>query len=214
MLVGLVGFISSGKGTAGSILEDCGFKGLSFADPLKDATANIFGWPRAMLEGDTPESRVFREAKDEYWSAIFGRPFTPREALQKIGTEAIRKTIHPDIWIHALVRRLAVNSVIKDVRFFNEIEFIHQNQGIIIQIQRDNLPDWWDIARIANIFPKAEDGIEAAKKMEEIGIHNSEWNWIGGRVDYVLQNDGTILDLRIKLYDVIMNTFNQKLYVE
>ena len=39
MLVGVLGFIGSGKGTAGEILEDMGFTSLSFASNLKDVAA-------------------------------------------------------------------------------------------------------------------------------------------------------------------------------
>lgn len=60
MLIGVVGFAGSGKGTVADILvRDHGFKKLSFADALKDAVATIFGWERHLLEGDTDESREF-----------------------------------------------------------------------------------------------------------------------------------------------------------
>ena len=44
MLIGVVGFAGSGKGTIGDILVgDHQFVRLSFADALKDAVAVIFG---------------------------------------------------------------------------------------------------------------------------------------------------------------------------
>ncbi len=61
MIVGLVGFIGSGKGTVGDILEQKGFIKDSFAKPLKDACSVMFGWPREMLEGDTEVSRKWRD---------------------------------------------------------------------------------------------------------------------------------------------------------
>ena len=45
-----------------------GYQRISFAGVLKDACANIFGWDRVLLEGNTPESRAFREMPDEWWS--------------------------------------------------------------------------------------------------------------------------------------------------
>jgi len=206
MLVGLVGFINNGKGTAGEILEkEYGFKPISFAGPLKDATANIFGWPRHLLEGDTDESRAFREKPDLYWSQIMGRDFTPREALQKVGTEGCRNSIHKDIWIHALVRRMSSRNVITDVRFYNEMKFIHENDGIIIQIQRGPLPEWWEAARLANSNPNEQ--LHAMDIMKQTGVHNSEWNWIGGPIDYVIQNDGTLDDLKNNLYNILKMKF-------
>ena len=73
MIIGLIGFIGSGKGTAADILvKNHYFNKLSFADAVKDATSAIFGWPRHLLEGDTDESRAWREQKDERWSERVG----------------------------------------------------------------------------------------------------------------------------------------------
>ena len=42
----------------------------------------MFGWDREMLEGDTEESRDWREKVDPYWSTETGNPITPRLILQ------------------------------------------------------------------------------------------------------------------------------------
>lgn len=198
MLVGLVGFINSGKGTAGTILTEFGFNPLSFAGPLKDATAIIFGWDRSLLEGDTDISREWREQPDEYWSVVMGRPFTPREALQKLGTEGCRVGIHTDIWIHSLFNRLTDDVVVTDVRFENEFNFIHKNKGIIIHVQRGPKPDWWNTAIQANNGKPS-----AIEQMKNIGIHASEWNWIGCDIDHEIINDGTISELRENILNII-----------
>ena len=68
MIVGLVGFIGAGKGTVADILvEKHGFIKESFANSVKDSVSVIFGWDRSSLEGDTPESRRWREQPDEFW---------------------------------------------------------------------------------------------------------------------------------------------------
>ena len=66
MIVGIVGFIGAGKDTVAEVFNKSGYKHESFADPLKDAVANVFGWPRAMLEGDSNQSRAFRESVDPW----------------------------------------------------------------------------------------------------------------------------------------------------
>ena len=77
MIIGICGLIGSGKGTVADILVDQGFKKVSFADKLKDGVAEIFGWDRAMLEGDTDESRQWREQIDNYWSNETQMEVTP-----------------------------------------------------------------------------------------------------------------------------------------
>lgn len=42
MIVGLLGFIGSGKGTAGDMLKDMGFTPVSFAKGVKDVAAEMF----------------------------------------------------------------------------------------------------------------------------------------------------------------------------
>ncbi len=67
MIIGICGLISSGKGTVADILvEKHNFIKLSFADKLKDGVATVFGWDRAMLEGDTVESRKWLEQFDMF----------------------------------------------------------------------------------------------------------------------------------------------------
>ena len=154
MIVGLLGFIGSGKGTAGDILKDLGFTPVSFAKGVKDVAAEMFGWPRHLLEGDTEQSRKWREQPDKFWSEEFGREFTPRLALQLMGTEVGRDVFHSDFWIIKLKNYIQNNPnqdyVITDVRFQNEIEFVHQNKGILIEIQRGTTPHWYEIASKAN----------------------------------------------------------------
>ena len=78
MLIGLVGLIGSGKDTvADRLVQKHGFQRDSFAKSLKDAVASIFGWDREMLEGQTKESRQWREQPDKFWSEKFNKEITP-----------------------------------------------------------------------------------------------------------------------------------------
>jgi hypothetical protein len=199
MLVGLLGFIGSGKGTAGDILKDMGFTPVSFAKGVKDVTAEMFGWPRHMLEGDTQASRDWREVPDEFWSKEFGKNFTPRYALQLMGTEVGRDVFHKDFWVIKLKKYIEENPnqnyVVTDVRFQNEIEFVHNQRGVLIEIQRGIKPHWYDIARKAN-----NGDVKAITFMHtQSNVHPSEWSWVGGNIDHKIDNDGTIDDLRNNL---------------
>jgi len=199
MIIGLVGFIGSGKGTVGDILEQKGFIKDSFAKPLKDACSVIFGWPREMLEGDTEVSRKWREEPDVYWSEKFGKSFSPRLALQLMGTEAGRNVFHEDIWVISLLNRSkGKDVVVTDVRFQNEIKYIQDNGGIVIRVKRGEEPEWYNLALDANQgFSSAQMG------MRDKGIHQSETNWIGSDFDYVIENDGTITDLGNKVNELL-----------
>jgi hypothetical protein len=195
MIIGICGFIGSGKGTVADILdEDYGFIKISFADSLKDATASIFGWNRRLLEGDTKESREFRETVDPFWSKKFGMDITPRYILQKVGTEAFRDVILDSIWIYSLERKIdpAKNYVIADTRFANEIDFIkNEMKGYTIEVTRGKNPPWYDDAAITNRF----GGNMMQSKFPN--VHRSEWEWIGRDSDrYIIKNDSTLEDLK------------------
>ena len=131
MIVGITGFIGSGKDTVAKMLVEKGAVQDSFAAPLKDLCASVFGWPRDMLQGDTVESRDFRETPDMYWTRKLGiDQFSPRLALQLLGTEIMRTHFNQDIWINSLEYRLRMKNadypcvVISDARFQNELSLI------------------------------------------------------------------------------------------
>jgi hypothetical protein len=200
MLLGVLGFIGSGKGTVGDILsQEYGFEQISFATHLKDVASVLFGWNRELLEGDTNESRQFRQQPDNFWSEKFNKPFTPRLALQLLGTESVRNVFHEDFWIHALENKLQKinnkNIVITDVRFKNEIDWMFSKSAILIEVRRGIKPTWYNLAAEAN------RGSKRAEKfmLDESGVHESEWRWIGHNIHHVIDNDSDLDNLKEKL---------------
>ena len=214
MIVGLLGFIGSGKGTAGDILKDMGFTPVSFAKGVKDVAAEMFGWPRHLLEGDTQQSRDWREQPDQFWSKEFGKDFTPRLALQLMGTEVGRDVFHKDFWVIKLKNCMQSNPnqsyVITDVRFQNEIQFVHSMNGILVEVQRGVTPHWYEIASKANRGDyKAEEFM-----LKQSGIHESEWRWIGGSIDHTIQNDGSLEDLKNNLMKCLTTSYGSSIIGE
>lgn len=207
MIIALCGFAGSGKGTVADILTQQNFKKISFADTLKDITATLFDWPRGMVEGDTQSSREFREKKDEFWSKKFGIDFTPRLALQLMGTEACRNTFHQDIWVYTTEKQLKKYPlvVIPDVRYPNEVNCIRQYGGNIVRIKRGPDPAWYRTAwddNLHNWFPGHKFKKNGMKILYP-EVHSSEWAWIGTKFDYTIDNNGTLDDLEQKVKNML-----------
>jgi len=195
MIIGICGFIGSGKDTIADYLVNFHeFRRESFANTLKDAVSSVFGWDRILLEGRTKEAREWREQVDTWWAERLDMPtLTPRWVLQYWGTEVCRKAFHDDIWIASLENKLRNSKddvVISDCRFPNEIHSIKAAGGKIIWVKRGELPVWYDLAIAAN---KGHNWAVQDLKMQK--IHASETAWVGTKFDHVIDNNGTIDDL-------------------
>jgi hypothetical protein len=209
MIIGACGFIGSGKGTFGEYLvTNRGWKSASFAKSLKDMVSVVFHWPRELLEGDTKESREWRETIDTWWTKKLGKTITPRWVLQNIGTDVMRNHFADDIWVLSLERVLSdtdENVIVTDVRFPNEVKTIRSMKGgQTVWIRRGELPEWYDLAHAANsdTFLHAP---ECYDDMVKLGIHQSEWAWVGQTMDHVIYNDGTLSDLHADIDRLILN---------
>jgi hypothetical protein len=211
MIVGLVGFIGSGKDTAADYLVNFHeFRRESFANTLKDAAAAVFGWDRTLLEGRTKQAREWREQVDPWWSQRLDMPqLTPRWILQHWGTEVCRHGFHDDIWIASLENKLRTatdNIVISDCRFPNEIASIRAQGGKILWVQRGPLPEWYDAA-VA--FNHGENGnmnwALSRAKLERLKIHASETAWVGSRFDAVVDNNSTVDQLHENIRSLVLD---------
>jgi hypothetical protein len=209
-IVGICGLIGHGKDTAAGFLIEEGFERISFAGVLKDACANIFGWDRILLEGNTSESRVWRETVDEWWSTRLNIPnFTPRLALQQVGTDALRTHFHHDIWVAACERQIVnseKNVVISDCRFYNELQAIKNLGGTTAVVWRHDKPEWWTNASAinqANVSKKKMHLVDAMSSKYP-DVHKSEWSWAGWDFDVELLNTSTLSELKQHTVDKII----------
>lgn len=220
-LIALVGFIGSGKDTVGKYLvEEHGFRDIAFADALKDTCAAIFGWDREMLDGKSPESRAWRDQVDPWWSVRLGNGFgpitnfTPRWALQNIGTRVMRQHFDDNVWILNVERRIQMMQavygpttkiVITDARFPNELDMVRRLNGRIARVRRGPDPEWFEIAKIANnpadIYAEQAAVILNGKYRD---VHESERAWIGQPVDHLLDNDGSLEDLKDQAFHTLI----------
>jgi hypothetical protein len=119
--------------------------------------------------------------------------FSPRLALQVIGTDVMRNNFHQDMWFLTLRNRIRKNPtqnvVISDVRFPNEIKFIQEQKGILIRVNRGPTPVWYETAILAN---KGNSIAKDVMAQTYAGAHLSEWAWVGSKIDYELNNDNTL----------------------
>jgi hypothetical protein len=131
MLIGISGPAGSGKDAAGNFLvEDFGFTKVALADPLKRLTRDVYDFTDEQLWGpsqfrNAPDKRFPRPCKACGGSGFIppsstrpaGTPtnpcyachgervtyLTPREALQKLGTEWGREC-YPNTWVDLCIR--------------------------------------------------------------------------------------------------------------
>lgn len=120
VVIGLTGCAGHGKDTvADYLVENHGFVKISYAGPLKDAVATLFGFDRQRLESD----RAYKESP-----SVWGQ--SPRYYMQWLGTDVIRKHVTQDFFMLRMRNELdelmaaGKNVVVSDARFDNEAAMV------------------------------------------------------------------------------------------
>ena len=209
MIVSISGLIGSGKDTVAShLVDEHGFKRMSWASSLKDAVSVVFGWDRTMLDGTSKNSREWREQVDPWWAARLNKPdLTPRWVLQYWGTDVLRRHFHDDIWVSSLENQLVRttdNIVITDTRFQNEIEAVKRVSGITVRVTRGENPAWYDSALDYNRGPTFSGWSLGKMNLDRLNIHSSEYSHIGLNYDYTITNDSTIDELNRAVNQILV----------
>ena len=179
MIIGLSGKLGSGKDTVADIISDyILIERKSFAYKVKQITA--------ILTGTTIEQNLTREGKNIFipaWKMTLG------EMQQKVGTECIRDTLNQDAWVIALfadINNDGRHYVITDARFENEANAIKMRGGILIRINGDP----------ANI---RRDSTRDLNHPSETSLDSYP------HFDYVIDNNGTIEDLKSQVISILMS---------
>ena len=115
IIIGLLGPAGAGKSTAAEYLvEKYDATRYSLAKPLKEMAKRVLGFSDEQVYG-TQEQK-------ERVDPRFG--FSARHFLQRLGTEGIRETFGPDVWVDLLLRKVSAErpkiAVVDDVRFVSE----------------------------------------------------------------------------------------------
>jgi len=177
-LIGLAGLARSGKDTFAEYLSQAlHFEGngffhkYAFADPLKRSASEMFGIELSVFYGGDEREKI-----DPHWG------ISPREMLQKLGTEGGREIFGHDLWIKRAAYVYKKDSkqhfLITDVRFEDEASWIRDNGGIIIHISREN-------GKAEVLSHASETGVEIKPE------------------DIVIDNNGSLRDLKGNAYDVL-----------
>lgn len=189
-LIGLCGKARSGKDTiADRLMSHFGMATYAFADPLRRAAHEMFGVPLESFLGSNPN----REEPHPFWG------ISPREMLQKLGSEGGRDVFGQDLWVRRAQQywdnlqasdtldRLKLRPsfwsglVVTDIRYDNEAQWVLGQGGVVVEVKRP-------------------DAITVASHRSEQGIDDL-------LVTSTINNDG---DLAL-LYRKINACFNQLL---
>lgn len=158
MLIGIAGKAGAGKDTLGlHIGGTYNYYTASLASPIKGMLSFGLDW-----NYDKWSDREWKETVDP----LFG--FSPREAAQKLGTEW-RDIIDPSkiVWCKILEKVCGDKlnkTVVCDIRFPHEQDWIHSHGGQIVYINRD---------------------------VEAVSTHVSETSLDMSKVDFSLDNNRT-----------------------
>ena len=139
---------------------------LQYSSYLKDYAKKITGW----------------DGSDET---------KPRELLQYLGTEFIRKEIDNLFFVKRMIGDLKVYSKYFDVATISDARMVEE----IDEIKKE----FSDVCAIKVVRPNFDNGLSAEqqKHATEIALDNYD------KIDQVLLNDGTIEDLEKKIEDLM-----------
>lgn len=144
MLFAFSGLKGSGKDTAAAVLvREYGFTKIAFADAVRELALTI--------DPLVPSPNTGYHYRLSYMVHMYGwdqlKRLVPevRRLLQVIGTEGGRAMAGENVWIDILAKRYpdigsdAVRYVITDCRFDNEVDFVRDNGGKLVWIDRPGL---------------------------------------------------------------------------
>lgn len=178
IVIGLTGYAGTGKDTVRAILEEQGFNGMAFADPIRTMLREML--TSNGISDRYMDDRNFKEAVIPELGVSY------RHMAQTLGTEWGR-SLKSDFWLSLAGAYMAdttdtaetesVNFVISDIRFYNEAEWVRERGGVIWHIQRNERP-----------FVRGH--------ISESGIYDIEF-------DQLIFNNGSLGELRVKVEEAL-----------
>lgn len=146
MIVGLCGYAGSGKDTLADMLAGkYGYEKVAFADPLK---RTVVSWLlfNDEIPADVPGFilNLISECRNQVSSPVnthdyvYTKPYSPelRKLVQYVGTEYFRAKDGAH-WLKAMQLEPGKKYVVSDVRFKNELDYVHLLNGVVFRIDRE-----------------------------------------------------------------------------
>jgi hypothetical protein len=166
----------SGKSTVAGYLDSRGYQCLKFAQPIKDMICMLL-----MHDGYKIEQarKMVEEGKNTPIPFAFAGK-TPRELQQTLGTEWGRNTVNKELWVGLMVNKILsskVPVVVDDMRFPDEYDCLKGLGALMVRVDRPG----------------------ATKP----NGHSSEGALDAHDFDVVLENMGTLSDLRDSVYKMV-----------
>ena len=182
LILGLCGLPRTGKDTFFKIVDDYlpgYFTREAFADNLYHECAEIFHHMKVMN-------------KMSFWELLKNDKSKLRPFVKVWATEVRRDLCDKDYWVHAI--KCNTNTVITDVRFPNEAEYILSKKGILIYIEKDG---------IEPTNHPSDTNIEGLSKMSKYTIKNN-----GSLEDYTKSVISLMAEIgKQKKYSQLLKTF-------
>ena len=175
-LIGLVGKKRVGKDTVAAVLaQELSLEVKHFASGIRQVCKILFGWEEYHQEADET-----KEVVDAYWG------ISPRQAMQRVGSEAIRTTFGDDFWARWLFRNWDVHAMYHDVmyRTGSPIPALDSGGWVVADVR---VPE--EAAAIV-----ARGGILVRiirPDLESADAHSTETLQDGIAVNYTIYNEGT-----------------------
>ena len=207
-IISISGKIGSGKDTAADIIMELAnykkWEVKKWAGKLKEVASLLTGIPKEKFEDQefkkTNLSSEWNKPVYLNGELVSSEPMTVRDLLQLLGTEAMRNGLHTDTWVNALMSEYKTSNgvdtkeegdgdgvvadkfwIITDTRFPNELAAVIRHEAITIKIVRNS-------GNYIGVSHSSEQALD----------HYENW-------DYVVDNDGTIDDLRTKIFNILRN---------
>lgn len=174
MIIGIAGKRGSGKDTVARLIQELQpgkWHTAKFADKIKEIAVLLTGLPLEVMHSQEGKTRFLPE---------YG--MTVGEFQQRLGTDAIRRHLHPQTWVIACMANIPDGqpTLVTDVRLPNEANAIHARGGVVIRVEGDPLRQRGDGTRDDN--HPTETGLDGYPHFDALFLNVGSLDDLRGQV--------------------------------